>query len=113
MVDGGEGDGGLLVVDRTMSTDIGIRDLYLRVDDWLEETLAFGESFEAPLEPGEHRIKVTNRLYSLTETFEIAAGETVRFEAGNVPGKGLLTVLMAITGSGAYRVALVRDPGER
>ena len=95
----------MLVVDRTMSTDIGIRDLYLRVDDWPEETLAFGESFEAPLEPGEHRIKVTNRLYSLTETFEIAAG--------NVPGKGLLTVLMAITGSGAYRVALVRDPGER
>lgn len=55
---------GRLIVERRDASDIGMRDLYVIVDELPEETLLYGGSLELPLPPGEHRVKVTNRLFS-------------------------------------------------
>lgn len=99
-------DEGLLVVDRTSPEDIKMRDLYLLVDEWPEETLLYGESYEVKLPPGEHRLKITNRLFSKTAEFTVEPNKTVRFRAANVASKGFLSLLVGITGSGAYKVKL-------
>ncbi|CAN5451765.1 hypothetical protein BH11ARM2_BH11ARM2_29540 [soil metagenome] len=99
---------GRLIVERRDASDIGMRDLYVIVDELPEETLLYGGSLELPLPPGEHRVKVTNRLFSKVETFMLGEGQTVRFSGANVGASSLLAPLMIITGTGAYKVALKR-----
>lgn len=99
-----------LIVDRTAGDDIGIRDLYVLVDDLEERTVKFGKSLEYDIPAGEHRIKITNRLFSKAENFTIAEGQAIRFSASNVPANGgLFGPLMMISGTGAYKVRLKRS----
>ncbi len=98
---------GRLIVNRTSDRDIKARDLIVRVDELPQETLKFQQSMELPLSPGEHCIKITNNLFSKSATFSIAAGETVTFTAGNVPGGCLGALVVTI---GAYTVLLEREP---
>jgi hypothetical protein len=97
-----------LVVERTAEDDIKMRDLYVLVDDEPERTVHFGKSLEYELEPGDHRIKITNRLFTKAENFTVAPGQTVRYSATNVAGGGLFAPLMLIGGTGAYKVRLTR-----
>lgn len=99
-----------LIVDRTSGDDIGIRDLYVLVDDLEERTVHYGKSLQYDIPPGDHRIKITNRLYSKVENFTVAEGQAVRFSAANVPASGgLFGPLMMISGTGAYKVRLTRS----
>lgn len=97
---------GSVVLLRTSLKDIKMRDLYVQVDDRREITLLFDEWVELQLDPGEHRIKITNRLFTKRAAFDLAAGETIRFEVANVPGSLLFAPLLIISGTGAYKVAL-------
>lgn len=99
---------GLLVVKRTSSKDLKMRDLYVRIDDLPEDILLYGETLELPLSPGAHHIKITNRLYSKSADFEVKPGENVRFNAANIPSSGVLNLIMTMTGSFAYKVQLER-----
>lgn len=102
---------GTLVVDRTSDKDIGMRDLYVRIDELEEITLLYGEGVKVRLLPGTHRVKVTNRLYSRRAEFDLREGEQVRFEVANVPGSILFAPLLIIGGTGVYKVAIRRaDP---
>lgn len=85
-----------------------MRDLYVLVDDDTEDNLLYGEYLELELPVGEHRIKITNRLFSKSETFTVSARETVRYRVANVPATGPIAVLMLLTGSGSYKVHLER-----
>lgn len=100
--------GATLYVERKSDRDIKMRDLYLRVDDQPEETLLFGQSLELSLSPGEHRLKATNRLYTVEETFTVRGGETVRFEGVNVLKNGILNVVAAVGGGIMYKPVLKR-----
>lgn len=102
------GKEGQLVVERRASDDIGMRDLYVIVDELPEETLLFNQSLTLDLPPGEHRVKITNRLFSKVETFLLGEGQTVRFSAANVGATSLFAPLMIVSGTGAYKVALKR-----
>ncbi|MCB8932384.1 MAG: hypothetical protein M9921_04290 [Fimbriimonadaceae bacterium] len=105
---------GTLVVDRTSDRDIGMRDLYVRVDELEEITLLYGEGVQVRLLPGSHQIKVTNRLYTRRAEFELLEGEHVRFEVANVPGSILFAPLLIMGGTGVYKVAIQRtDPQRR
>ncbi|MGV3614559.1 MAG: hypothetical protein ACO1SV_04405 [Fimbriimonas sp.] len=98
---------GRLIVDRTADDDIKIRDLYVLVDEEEERTVLYGKSLEYVLAPGEHRIKITNRLFSKVENFQVGAGQTIRFAVANVPaGGGLFAPLMMVSGTGAYKVRI-------
>lgn len=100
---------GRLIVDRTDHDDIGIRDLYVLVDDQEERTVLHGKSLTIDLAPGEHRIKITNRLFSKAEEFTVREGQSVRYATANVAaGGGLFAPLMMISGTGAYKVRLKR-----
>jgi len=99
---------GTVVVDRTSQRDIGMRDLYVRIDALDEITLLYGQGVQVRLLPGTHQIKVTNRLYTRRVEFELAEGEHVRFEVANIPGSILFAPLLIIGGTGVYKVAIER-----
>lgn len=82
--------------------------MYLWIDGekW-DGVLRYGKKFERELPPGPHRIKASNTLFSATETFEAAPGETVRYRCENgLTGGGMVMVLMM--GVAYLKVKLVR-----
>lgn len=97
-----------VVVERKSERDIKMRDLYLTLDDQEERTLLFGESLELPLEPGEHRLKASNRLYTQEAIFTVREGETVRFEGVNVQKPGVLNAVAFLSGGVMYKPVLKR-----
>ena len=99
---------GRVIIDRNAPRDIKMRDLYLTVDDQPEETLLFGDSLDLALPTGEHRVKVTNRVYSKSLEFRLEAGQTVRLQAANIPSRGLLSLLMVFSGTVPYKVSIER-----
>ena len=99
---------GLVTIKRTSPQDLKMRDLYVRVDDLPEDTMLYGDSLEIPLTPGDHQIKITNRLYTKSADFQVKAGESVRFSVANVESKGILNFVMTMTGSFSYKVRLER-----
>jgi hypothetical protein len=103
-----ESKAGLLVVERTSGDDIKMRDLYMTVDDRPEQNVRFGKKLEISLAAGEHRIRVTNRLKYDEASFQIQAGETVRFEAVNVFIPGLMNAFAFIMGTAMYKPVLRR-----
>ncbi|HWD37869.1 MAG TPA: hypothetical protein VG944_03415 [Fimbriimonas sp.] len=100
---------GMLVVERTSDDDIKIRDLYVKVDDFSEGNVEYGDRLELPLQPGKHQLKITNRLFTQSADFDLKPGETVRFEATNVLLKGVFLPLMIVSGTGMYKVRLRRS----
>ena len=65
--------------------------------------------FDARLPPGPHTVKASNTLFSTTEQFDVAEGETVRFRCENgLTGGGMVMVLMM--GVAYLKVKLVRLP---
>ena len=93
---------------RTSERDIKMRDLYVTLDEEPERTVLYGRATTFEVAPGEHRLKITNRLYSKTETFTLAEGEEVRFRGANVwMGGPFAWMLVALTS--AYKVTLERD----
>ncbi len=99
---------GKLVVSRTSPNDIGMRDLYVLVDDLEEQTLLNGQSLTLHLSPGQHTVKVTNRLFTTQAEFDLRERESVRFVASNRAVGGFFSFLFVLGGTGAYRVTL--DP---
>jgi hypothetical protein len=97
-----------LIVSRTASDDIGIRDLYVVIDDQPEQTLLHSQAMRVPLSEGKHTIKITNRLFSKSEEFEVSPGESVTYEVANVRAGLLFAPLVVIGGTGAYKVAMRR-----
>jgi hypothetical protein len=95
-----------IVIERKSSKDIKMRDLYVRVDDLPEETILYGDTLELSLPPGEHQIKVTNRVGSRSLDFTLKEGETKRFVGACVSSRSLLSILMMIVGTVGYKVAL-------
>jgi hypothetical protein len=84
-----------------------MRDLLLQVDDQEEVNLLYGQSHEADLAPGPHKLSVSNRLFSHLETFSCVDGEEVHFQASNkMSGVGL--IMLEILGVGPYKAKLER-----
>jgi hypothetical protein len=97
-----------LVIIRDHPEDIQDRPVYLWIDGvkW-DGVLKYGKTFERELPPGPHTVKASNTLFSTTEQFEAAAGETVRYRCENgLTGGGMVMVLMM--GVAYLRVRLKR-----
>jgi hypothetical protein len=99
-------ESGSLVVSRDADNDIKMRGLDVFVDGTHVANLAYGKETSLSLDIGEHTLKVSNSLYSKSDSFEIGSGETVRYQAANV-GTALGKLLVAL-GSGLYKVSLKR-----
>ena len=95
-------------ISRNSPRDIRMRDLYLTVDDEEEHVLLFGDSLDIPLEPGDHTIRVSNRVYSRKLDFRIQESESAKFVVGNIPSKGLFSIFMIMSGTVPYKVWIER-----
>ncbi len=72
------------------------------------QDISYEQSYSVEVSAGSHTVKVSNRLYSKTLEFNLGAGETVEFLAGNsftlVGG-----LMISVLGVGPYKVFLQRS----
>jgi hypothetical protein len=97
-----------LIITRDHPQDIQDRPVYLWIDGekW-EGVLRYGKTFTRELPAGRHTVKASNTLFSTTEEFDVASGETVRYRCENgLTGGGMVMVLMM--GVAYLKVKLVR-----
>lgn len=92
-------------VSRTSSKDIKIRGLEVLIDGKAVADLKFGDTFEHEVSPGKHTLKVNNTLYNKSIDFDVQAGQTAKFNAGNFVS-GLGGVAFLVVGMGPYKVFL-------
>jgi hypothetical protein len=96
-----------VTVTRTSEFDFKSRQLIVRIDGERVATLLWGDSFTTKLQPGRHRVRVSNTLVWKTLEFELAPGEQLFFEAINRTGPGTL-LLLVVLGAGPLYVTLQR-----
>ena len=96
-----------ILISRKAARDIQIRGIEILIDEKFVANLAYGETFETTLEPGHHRLTATNRMYSPTIEFDVAAGEEIRFTTSSI-ALGGLWLLVAMMGTVPYKVTLER-----
>jgi hypothetical protein len=96
-----------LTVSRTSEEDFKDRQLILTLDGQRLGVLMFGESLTQDLEPGPHRLRISNTFVWKTIHFEVKLGEQVRFEAINRPGK-LTYPMLTIMGVGPLYLTVRR-----
>jgi hypothetical protein len=104
----GQGGQGRIVVSRNDERDIKIRGLEVLLDGEFVANLQFGQSYEAPIPAGSHRVTATNRMFTRHIDFDLAPGREARFTATSVALHGIWT-LIALMGTVAYRVSLKQD----
>jgi hypothetical protein len=68
-----------ITVSRDHPTDVGQRQVFIRIDGGERVALVFGESLTTELESGRHRLRVHNTLIWKTIDFVIEPGEHLEF----------------------------------
>lgn len=96
-----------VTVTRTSQSDFKSRQLIVWIDGERVATLLWGDSITTELQPGRHRVRVSNTLVWKTLVFDLAPGEQVFFEAINRTGPGTLLMLV-VFGAGPLYLTLQR-----
>ena len=96
-----------VTVTRTSESDFKSRQLIVWVDGRKTATLLWGDSITTDLQPGRHRVRVSNTLVWKTVEFDLRPGEQVFFEAINRTGRGTFLMLVVL-GVGPLYVTLKR-----
>jgi hypothetical protein len=69
----------LVTISRTHPRDVGVRQVFVRLDDGSRTALRFGQSLTEVVEPGAHRLRAHNTLMRRTVTFTVESGEHLEF----------------------------------
>ena len=96
-----------VTIVRNSHEDFKQRQLVVWLDGEKLGDLMFGETFSRDVQPGPHKLRVSNTLVWKTVAFEVKPGEQVRFEAINRPGRVTYTMLVML-GVGPLYVTLRR-----
>jgi hypothetical protein len=96
-----------VMIVRRSQEDFKQRQLIVWLDGERLGDLMFGDTFTRDVQPGPHKLRVSNTLVWKTVEFEVKPGEQVRFEAINRPGRVTFPML-AILGVGPLYVTLRR-----
>ena len=96
-----------VTVTRTSQEDFKSRQLIVWIDGERAADLLFGDSVTRELEPGPHRIRISNTLVWKTVHFTLTPGERAFYEAINRPGWGSLPLLLVL-GAGPLFVTIRR-----
>jgi hypothetical protein len=84
-----------VTITRTSQDDFKSRQLIVWLDGARVATLLWGDSTTCEIQPGPHRLRVSNTLVWKTIDFAVQPGEQVFFEAINRMGPGsVLFILM-------------------
>ena len=84
----------LVTVTRTHTTDIQIRQIYVRIDGGARTALLFGESFTLEVQPGRHLLHVHNTLFWKRVVFHMEPGEHLEFMLINRGGRFTYPLVM-------------------
>lgn len=68
-----------VTISRAHPTDIGQRQVIVRLDDGSKIKMVFGDEFTMELQPGRHTLFVHNTLFWKTTYFTIEPGEHLEF----------------------------------
>lgn len=85
-----------ITVTRTSEADFKSRQMLVWIDGESVATLLWGDSITRDLQPGPHRIRVSNTLVWKTVECELRPGQQAYFEVINRPGIGTLTLMMVL-----------------
>ncbi len=96
-----------VTVTRNHPDDIKQRQLIVWLDGERIATLMFGDAVTRDLEPGPHRLRVSNTLFWKTVEFDVKPGEQLRFEVINYAGRFTYPML-AFIGVGPLYVTVRR-----
>ncbi len=96
-----------VTITRKSQEDFKQRQLVVWLDGEKLGDLMFGGVFSREVHPGPHKLRVSNTLVWKTVEFEVKAGEQVRFEAINRPGRVTYPMLVML-GVGPLYVTLRR-----
>jgi hypothetical protein len=91
-----------ITIDRTSPNDVGIREIFVSVDDEQLAILAPGESVTHEIPAGPHKIRAHNTLFWKTHHVVLQPGEHARFKAINRAGWGSFGFLMVLGASPLY-----------
>jgi hypothetical protein len=86
----------VVTLSRTDATDVGQRQIYVRLDDGPTRKLVFGDSYTSSIPAGRHRLRVNNTLFWKSAFFIVEPGERVEFVLVNGAGAfaaGMLAIL--------------------
>ena len=90
-------------ISRDAERDIKMRGLEVLLDDEFVENLKFGMEVTRTVVPGDHVVKITNKLYSAKLAISTKPGETIHIQVGNYFGK-IGMMMVTIFGFGYYKV---------
>jgi hypothetical protein len=96
-----------VTITRTSEGDFKSRQLIVTIDGRRVATLLWGDSVTCDLDPGPHRLRVSNTLVWKTLEFTLGPGEQVFFEAVNRMGPGSIFFVMLL-GVGPLYVTVKR-----
>jgi hypothetical protein len=68
-----------VTISRAHPTDVGQRQVIVRLDDGPRIRMVFGQEFTIELQPGRHKLFVHNTLFWKTTHFTIESGEHIEF----------------------------------
>jgi hypothetical protein len=83
-----------ITITRTSERDFKSRQLIVWIDGERVATLLWGDSVTRDLQPGPHRIRVSNTLVWKTIDCTLASGQQAYFEAVNRTGAGTIAMMM-------------------
>lgn len=83
-----------IVVSRSSPGDFQDRQIYLWIDDEPLGKIRYGEAISRTIEPGTHKVRAFNTLFTREIVVEAAAGEEVRLKCGTgMPTAGWLMMI--------------------
>ena len=99
-----------IVLRRTSSEDVGVREIYVSIDGKDAGVLRPGDVITKAVAPGRHVVKASNTLFRRSHEVDLAPGETAEFLGVNKPGGGAMgmSILMAVLGVGALKLEFDR-----
>lgn len=69
----------LVTLSREHPRDVGVRQVFVQLDDGPRTALRYGQSLTQAVEPGTHRLRAHNTLVRKTVTFTVESGEHLEF----------------------------------
>ncbi|MGE3959639.1 MAG: hypothetical protein AB7H96_23185 [Vicinamibacterales bacterium] len=104
-----------LTVRRQSKDDVGIRDIYVSLDDERIAVLFAGQEVSREITPGPHRLRVHNTLFWKTIDFEVKVGEHASFMVVNRRGFGTFSVFAYLIGANILYLTVEKEslPGGR
>jgi hypothetical protein len=98
-------------VSRTLSGDVGQRQVYVDLDGRRIATLLVNEAVSHDLSPGPHRLRLNNTLVWKTVEFDAQPGERVEFRFANRAGR-LALPFLAVMGVAPLYLVIERMAGD-